>query len=184
MFFQYLKTGFEHVIPLGYDHLLFIVALFFLNSKLKTAMIQCSVFTIAHSITLALVSLGYLHFKATIIESIIAFSIFFIAFENTFHSGLKVQRLFVVFLFGLVHGLGFASALNEVGLPQNELLPALLGFNCGVEVAQITVILFCYFVVAVWIREKQWYRPYFVYSLSILISCIALFWSIERFLSI
>jgi len=183
MFWDYLKIGFQHVIPLGYDHILFILSLFFFNSKLKTAIIQCSVFTLAHSLTLALVEMGYLHFSANIIESIIALSIFFVALENTAQRELKWWRLCLVFAFGLVHGMGFASVLNEIGLPQNEFFTALIGFNFGVEVAQVTIILICYSFIAKWFSEKVWYQTKFVNPLSLGISCIALFWTVERYLT-
>ena len=183
MIWVYLKIGFQHVIPLGYDHILFILSLFLFNSKLKTAIIQCSIFTLAHSLTLALVAFGYLKFNANIIESIIALSIFFVALENTTQPKLKWWRLGFVFAFGLVHGMGFATALNEIGLPKNEFIPALIGFNLGVEVAQITIILFCYSFVAKWFSEKVWYQAKLVNPLSMGISGIALFWAIERFLT-
>lgn len=183
VFVRYLLTGFEHVIPLGYDHILFITALFFLDSKLKSAIIQCSFFTVAHSITLALVALGYLNFNVRIIESIIALSIFFVALENLYAIKLNWWRLLLVFVFGLVHGMGFATALKEIGLPENEFITALLGFNLGVELAQIAVILLCYFLIAKWIKSKSWYQTKFVKPLSLSISLIALFLAIERFLT-
>jgi hypothetical protein len=183
MFWDYLKIGFQHVIPLGYDHILFILSLFFFNSKLKTAIIQCSVFTLAHSLTLALVAMGYFHFSANIIECIIALSIFFVALENTAQRELKWWRLGLVFAFGLVHGMGFASALNEIGLPKNEFFTALIGFNFGVEIAQVAIIFVCYSFVAKWFSQKIWYQTKLVNPLSLGISCIALFWSIERYLT-
>lgn len=183
MFWDYLRIGFQHVIPLGYDHILFILSLFFFNSKLKTAIIQCSVFTLAHSLTLALVAMGHLHFSASIIESIIALSIFFVALENATQPRLKWWRLGLVFAFGLVHGMGFASALNEIGLPKNEFFVALIGFNFGVEVAQVTIILICYTFIAKCFSQKVWYQTKLVIPLSLCISCIALFWSVERFLT-
>jgi len=183
MFWDYLKIGFQHVIPLGYDHLLFILSLFFFNSKLKTAIIQCSVFTLAHSLTLALVAMGYFNFNSKIIESIIALSIFFVALENTAQRELKWWRLGLVFIFGLVHGIGFATALNEIGLPQNEFFTALIGFNFGVELAQVAIIFICYLFVAKWFSQKIWYQRKLVSPLSLGISCIALFWAVERYLS-
>lgn len=183
MFWDYLKIGFQHVIPLGYDHILFIISLFFFNSKLKTAIIQCSVFTLAHSLTLALVALGYFHFSANIIESIIALSIFFVALENTAHRELKWWRLGLVFAFGLVHGMGFATALNEINLSKSEFFTALIGFNLGVEVAQAAIILICYSFIAKWVSHKVWYQSKFVNPMSFGISCIALFWAIERYLT-
>ena len=183
LFGHYLRVGFEHVIPLGYDHILFIISLFFFDSKLKTAVIQCSIFTVAHSLTLALVALGYLKFDTRLVETVIALSIFFVAFENLFSSKLKAGRLCLVFIFGLLHGMGFATALNEIGLPKNEFLTALVGFNCGVEVAQVVILLVCYIMIAKWIRDKDWYSSMFVRPLSMGISLVALFWAIERYLS-
>jgi len=181
-FWRYFSIGFEHVIPLGYDHILFILSLFFFNSKVKTAIIQCSVFTLAHSFTLALVALGFITFNSIIIETVIALSIFFVALENIFQGKLHLWRLALVFFFGLVHGMGFAAALKETGIAPNEFLISLLAFNVGVEIAQVTVIATCYFLVAKWLREKEWYQTKFVNPLSIIICCIALFWAIERFL--
>lgn len=181
MFVQYLITGFKHVLPLGYDHVLFIVCLFFYNSRLKATLIQCTLFTLAHSLTLALAALGYVNLNLRIVESLIAFSIFLVAFENVFENKKQWQRLPLVFLFGLLHGLGFASALNETGLPKNEFISALLGFNLGVELAQILVVMGCFVVFAKWWRHKPWYHSYFVKPISLGIATLALFWSVQRF---
>ena len=175
--------GFEHVIPLGLDHILFITALFFLNSQIKSAVIQCSLFTLAHSITLALVAMGYVQANTRIVESIIAISIFFVALENVFESKIKSWRLVLVFCFGLIHGMGFASSLKEIGVPQNEFIEALLGFNIGVEVAQVAIIVACYLCIAKWLLHKNWYNQVLVRGVSILIAGIGLFWSIERFIA-
>ena len=88
------------------------------------------------------------------------------------------------FIFGLVHGMGFATALNEIGLPQNEFFTALIGFNFGVELAQVAIIFICYLFVAKWFSHKIWYQTKLVNPLSLGISCIALFWAVERYLSI
>lgn len=183
MFLQYLKIGFEHVIPLGYDHLLFIIALFFFNSNLKTAILQCSIFTIAHSITLALGTLGIFKLEPSIVETLIAFSIFLVAIENKKNKELKRWRIVVIFCFGLIHGMGFASALTENGLPSSEIFIALLGFNFGVEIAQLLIIASCYLLVARSFSKANWYDTKLVSSINIIISCIALFWTVERILS-
>jgi hypothetical protein len=106
------------------------------------------------------------------------------AFENIFQPKLKSWRLVLIFIFGLIHGMGFASALRDFGLPQNELVISLLGFNCGVEVAQVTVILACYFGIARWMTKKDWYQKKLVTPLSLLISTVAIFLAIGRFVSI
>lgn len=183
-FLHYTGLGFEHVIPLGYDHILFIIALFFFNSNLKTAVIQCSLFTVAHSVTLASAALGFIRFNTGIIETVIALSIFLVAIENMFGRSLRSWRLVLVFLFGLVHGMGFANALQEIGLPQSQMIQALLGFNLGVELAQVSIILGCYFIIAIWIREKRWYQSHVVNPVSVAISSVALFLAIQRFLSL
>ncbi|MBK6571692.1 MAG: HupE/UreJ family protein [Saprospiraceae bacterium] len=183
LFLDYGKLGFEHVVPLGYDHILFIISMFFLNSKLKYSIIQCSVFTIAHSITLFMATLGYVHINSKLVETTIALSIFILAFENLLHTDLKSWRLLVVFLFGLIHGLGFASILEFIEIPESDLITALFGFNCGVELAQIIVVVICYFVFAKWFSQKDWYRKYLVIPLSIMISGIGLLWTYERLFS-
>lgn len=181
-FWNYINVGFEHVVPWGYDHILFIVSLFFLNSKIKTAFIQCTVFTFAHSITLALVTLGYIPWNAAWVETVIALSIVFVSFENLFQPRLKAARLLLIFFFGLIHGMGFASALRGVGLPQNDLVLGILGFNLGVEIAQLLLIASCYLFIARWFSNKIRYQTKLVNPISLIISGIAFFWVIERFL--
>jgi len=176
----YLKMGFTHILPLGLDHVLFILGLFFLNPKLKAVIWQATAFTVAHCITLGLAIYGVIHPLSSIIEPIIALSILFLAIENIFFNELKWWRILVVFGFGLIHGCGFASALTEVGLPENNYLLALGTFNAGVELGQITVILTAWLLVGKWFSEKKWYRKRIVIPVSACIGCIALFWAIER----
>jgi hypothetical protein len=143
---NYTKIGLEHVLPLGYDHVLFVLALFLFDSRLKTAIIQCSLFTLAHSITLALVALKFVSPPTLLIETCIAFSIALMAIENIILKKVNFWRLILIFVFGLVHGMGFANALLEAGLDNNEMMLSLIGFNCGVEIAQILIILGCYII--------------------------------------
>src|SRR6185503_8130840 len=118
----YIKLGFMHILPLGFDHILFILGIFFLNPNLKSTLLQATAFTLAHSITLGMAAAGVIHPLPSVIEPIIALSIAFIAIENIFVTSLKWRRILVVFGFGLVHGMGFAGALAEIGLPQDNLL--------------------------------------------------------------
>lgn len=178
----YVQLGFTHVIPYGYDHILFILSLFFLSSKIKTVLIQCSVFTLAHSISLGIASLGYIIPDSAVIEPLIAASILFTAIENIVHSKLYTWRIVLIFGFGLIHGLGFANALNKIGLPKNQFFTSLLSFNLGVELGQIAVILAAYFLVSKWFSTKVWYKERLVYPISSIIGCIALYWTIERIL--
>ena len=177
---HYLALGFTHVLPLGWDHILFILCLFFLNNQLKTIIIQCSLFTIAHSLTLALTALGILIPNTQYVEVMIAASILFTAIENILYRNLNPLRLFFVFLFGLIHGMGFAVALNEIGIPKDQFISSLLSFNIGVEVGQITIILLAYFTLGKWFATKTWYYDRVIYPISSIIGCVALYWTIER----
>lgn len=177
---SYLKLGYLHILPLGLDHILFVVSIFLLSSKLSTVLWQATAFTVAHSITLGLAVYGIIEPLPAVIEPIIALSIFFVAIENILVRELRPGRIVIVFLFGLVHGMGFASALTEVGLPPSDYMVSLLSFNAGVELGQISVILAAYFLVGKWFALKPWYRSRIVNPSSALIAAIALYWTIER----
>ena len=151
-FLSYIPVGFDHIVPMGLDHILFVLGLFFLTSRLGPLLWQISAFTLAHTVTLALGALGLVNIPGHIVEPLIAASIVFVALENIFSNGMSKWRPVVVFLFGLLHGLGFASVLGEFGLPQGQFIPALLGFNVGVEVGQLFVIA-CAFLI-VWIALR------------------------------
>ncbi len=139
-FLAYIPVGFDHIVPLGLDHILFVLGLFFLSTRMRPLLWQVSAFTLAHTITLALAGLGWVSVPGSIVEPLIALSIVYVAFENIFTDGLSRWRPFVIFGFGLLHGLGFASVLAEFGLPENAFVPALIGFNVGVEFGQLAVI--------------------------------------------
>ena len=176
----YLQQGFLHILPLGLDHILFVLSLFLLSSKLSTVIWQATAFTVAHSITLGLAMYGYIEPLPAVIEPIIALSIFFVALENILVQKLKPGRIVIIFLFGLVHGMGFAGALTELGLPPADYFTALLNFNVGVELGQLAVILIAYLLVGRWFSEKSWYRNVVVNPASAFIAFVALFWTIER----
>ncbi|MFT6944085.1 MAG: hypothetical protein ACJAUW_000656 [Yoonia sp.] len=139
-FVDYTPVGFDHIVPKGLDHILFVLGLFFLAAQFRPLLLQISLFTLAHTITLALAALGYVNLPASIVEPLIAASIVFIAIENVWARGISRWRPFVIFGFGLLHGLGFASVLGEFGLPEETFVAALIGFNVGVEVGQLAVI--------------------------------------------
>lgn len=180
---EYIQIGFTHVIPLGFDHILFILSIFFLTSNLKSVIIQCSVFTLAHSISLGVSAASYIIPDSKIVEPLIALSIVFTSVENIVHQKINPWRLFIIFSFGLIHGMGFASALREVGLPASHFLSSLLSFNMGVEFGQITIIIIAYLLVGKWFYNKEWYRERIVYPISSIIACIALYWTIERIIT-
>lgn len=139
-FASYIPVGFDHILPQGLDHILFVLGLFFLSTRLGPLLWQVTAFTLAHTVTLALGALGIVNIPGSIVEPLIAASIVYVAVENIFASGLSRWRPLIVFGFGLLHGLGFASVLGEFGLPEGQFIPALIGFNVGVEVGQLTVI--------------------------------------------
>ena len=177
---KYLQLGFTHVIPLGFDHILFILSVFFLSSKLKSVVIQCSVFTVAHSLSLGFAAAGLLIPNSNYVEPLIAISILYTAIENIVSQKVNSWRLLIIFGFGLIHGFGFATALSEIGIPKNQFFSSLLSFNLGVEIGQITIILLAYFLIAKWFSGKIWYKERIVYPISTIIGCVALYWTIER----
>jgi len=176
----YLKLGFAHIIPQGLDHILFVAGLCLLSTKIKTIIWQATAFTVAHSITLALSMKNIIVAPPAIVEPIIALSILFVAIENIILKELKPWRVLIVFLFGLIHGMGFASSLNEIGLPPGKFYTSILSFNIGVELAQIAVITALFLLIIIPMRGKAWYRKAVVYPLSILIGIIAAYWTVER----
>lgn len=176
----YFQLGFEHIVPLGIDHILFVLCLFLLSKNLKTLIWQATAFTVAHSITLAIAALKLITVSSHIIEPIIALSIVFVAIENIAITQLKTSRIIIVFAFGLVHGLGFASALTNLGLPQNQFFTSLLSFNVGVELGQLTVIFIAWFLIGKWFSNKEWYRKRIIIPSSIVIAGIGMYWTIQR----
>lgn len=178
----YLQLGYTHILPLGFDHILFVLSLFLLSPKLKPVLWQATAFTIAHSVTLGLAMYHVITPPTRIVEPLIAVSIMYVALENIFSPRLKASRVGVVFLFGLVHGMGFAGALGRMGLPQDAYLLSLVMFNLGVELGQLTIILLAYFSLAKWFGNKPYYRKAFVIPLSIIIATVAGFWTVQRIL--
>lgn len=176
----YALLGIRHIVPDGFDHILFVTGLCLLNTKWKTILWQATAFTVAHSITLALSMKNIIMLPSPIVEPLIALSIVFVAIENIILSELKPWRILIVFLFGLIHGLGFASSLNEIGLPRNRFLTSILSFNLGVEIGQVMVILVVFGLLILPFRKKENYRKFIVYPASIIIALIASYWTIER----
>lgn len=179
-FADYIAVGFDHIIPKGLDHILFVLALFFLSPTFRALLWQVTAFTLAHTITLAAGITGLVSVPGEIVEPIIAASIVFVALENIFTSGLSRWRPIVVFLFGLLHGLGFASVLQAFGLPTDRLVPALIGFNIGVELGQLAVIACAFVLVGYWFRNKTWYRPVISNPGSLIIALVGAYWLMER----
>jgi len=176
---QYLRLGFTHILPKGLDHILFVLGLFLLSRRAKPLLLQVTSFTVAHTVTLALSIYGVFSLPSSIVEPLIALSIVFVAVENIFTSELRPSRVVLVFGFGLLHGLGFAGVLSELGLPRAEFLPALLSFNVGVEAGQLAVISLAFLAVGLF-RHRSWYRWAVVVPASVLIAAVGLYWSVQR----
>ena len=178
-FYSFTRQGFVHVLPLGLDHILFVLGLFFLSRKWKPILYQVSVFTVAHTITLGLATLELISAPSHVVEPIIAASIAVVALENIFFPNYRHSRLFIVFFFGLIHGLGFAGALSAFDLDPTSLVIGLLGFNVGVEFGQLAVIAIVFFLTC-WLKDKATYRKIAVVPCSTLIVLMGIYWTIER----
>jgi hypothetical protein len=175
----YLRMGFLHILPQGLDHILFVLGLFLLGSNTKALLKQVTAFTVAHSITLALATLNIVRVPGRITEPLIAASIAFVAIENLYLRDVKPWRTAVVFLFGLVHGMGFAEVFTNAGLRGRGLVEALLSFNVGVELGQLSVIAMAFAAIG-WFRRDPSYRKWVVVPASLVIAAVALFWTVER----
>ena len=177
---EYTLLGFKHIIPKGLDHILFVLALFLLSPKLRPLVLQVSIFTLAHTITLFLGALKIITIPAIIIEPIIALSICFIAIENLFTESIRRTRPYIIFIFGLLHGLGFAGVLNEIGISTNLFISSLISFNVGVELGQISVIILSYILIALLFQKKSWYQNRVTKPISMIIASIGFYWFIQR----
>ena len=177
---RYLTLGFTHIVPKGLDHMLFVLGIFLLTRRARSVLAQVSAFTVAHSITLGLSMYGLITVSPRIVEPAIAISIAYVAIENIFLSELKPWRLALVFAFGLLHGMGFAGALKDLGLPRSEFVTALVTFNVGVEAGQMAVIAAAFMLVGWYCAHRAWYRSRIVVPASALIACTAVYWTIAR----
>jgi hypothetical protein len=176
----YTSLGIQHIVPNGLDHILFIVGICLLGKKVKTILWQATAFTVAHSITLALSMKSIIVAPPQIVEPIIALSIMFVAVENMMTDKLKAWRLGIIFIFGLIHGMGFASALNEIGLPPGKFILSVLSFNLGVEIGQAIVILGVFAFLIHPFGRKLWYRKLILAPVSCCIAVAALYWTFTR----
>ncbi|QKG54700.1 HupE/UreJ family protein [Hymenobacter sp. BRD67] len=183
VFWTYIQLGFTHIIPLGFDHILFIISLYILEPRLRPVLMQATAFTVAHSITLGLAMYGIIKPPGSVVEPIIALSILFVAIENIITTKLSPWRLAIVFGFGLIHGMGFASALTGLGLPRKDYFGSLISFNVGVELGQVSIILLCWLLVGRWAYGRPWYRARVVVPVSIIIGLVAAYWTVDRLLT-
>jgi hypothetical protein len=178
-FVTFMRQGFVHVLPMGMDHILFVLGLFLLSRELKPLIYQVTCFTLAHTLTLGLATMGWVKAPAEVVEPVIALSIAVVALENIFHPRYTPWRLLIVFGFGLIHGLGFAGALSELDLPTSSMIVGLLGFNVGVEFGQLAIIAFA-LMATYGMKDDGKYRRYVVIPCSIVIVAMGLWWFAQR----
>ncbi len=176
----YTIAGFQHIIPMGMDHILFVLGIFLLSKSLKPLLWQVTMFTVAHSITLSFSMLAIFSLSARLVEPLIALSIAYVAVENIIRPELHRSRLWIVFCFGLLHGLGFASVLSEFGMPNNDFVLALIGFNIGIEFGQLAVLLAAFVGISIWFKDQKLYRNWVVIPASLVIGITGLYWCWER----
>lgn len=180
---QYLVLGFTHIVPKGLDHILFVLGIFLLSTRIRPVLIQVTAFTVAHTLTLGLSIYGIVSLPSSVVEPLIALSIVYVAIENVLARQLSRWRVAVVFAFGLLHGLGFAGVLEALGLPRAAFAIALAAFNVGVELGQLAVIGVAFLMLASWSRHQPWYRSRIVIPASLGIAAVGLFWTLQRVLT-
>jgi hydrogenase/urease accessory protein HupE len=186
VFRHYLMAGVEHI-AIGYDHIAFLVVVIVWGRRFWPLARVVTAFTIAHSITLSLAVLDVVRLPGALVETLIALSIVYVAVENFFVRNLE-RRGWITFLFGLIHGFGFASVLRDYGLPHDALLPALAAFNAGVEVGQLAIVLACLGLLLLVDRlgyprgraDPGGRDPRVVKAVSGVVLMLGLYWTIER----
>ncbi|MEZ5417512.1 MAG: HupE/UreJ family protein [Vicinamibacterales bacterium] len=179
---EYVGLGFTHILPGGLDHMLFVIGLFLLAARLRPVLAQVTTFTIAHSMTLGLALYGVVSLPGSVVEPLIALSIVYVAVENLRVRRLTPWRIALVFLFGLLHGLGFAGVLTGLQLPRADVALGLFGFNLGVELGQLTVIAGVALLLGWW-RDRPWYRSRIVVPASLAIAVVGAWWTVARVLA-
>ncbi|MFP7297186.1 HupE/UreJ family protein [Neobacillus niacini] len=177
--FSFFKLGMLHILT-GYDHLLFLLALLLRKQTFKQYAAIITSFTIAHSITISLAVLGVITLPSRFVESVIAFSIVYVALENIFRKEIR-HRWGLTFLFGLIHGLGFANILKEMNIPKSDLALALVNFNIGIEVVQLALVLLVLPLLTYMFKLKS--SGLIIKAVSIIVAALGGFWLIERIFS-
>lgn len=182
--FYFGKVGVRHIIPGGFDHILFVLALFLVAKNIRSLILQISVFTVAHTVTLGMTAAGLIEPPASIVEPLIALSIAVVAFEALFKWDWSRWRLLVIFGFGLFHGMGFAGFIREVGLPTEQFWPSLIGFNIGVEIGQIAIVIAAVILSRMikpgLTEHGKSYEVYVIKPAALIIAAIGFWWFLQR----
>lgn len=176
---EYVALGYTHILPKGLDHILFVIGLFLLSARARPVLAQVTTFTIAHSVTLGLSLYGIVSLPSRVVEPLIALSIAYVAIENLRTRTLTAARIALVFLFGLLHGMGFAGVLTNLELPRADFAVALFGFNIGVELGQVSVIAGVALLLGGW-RGRAWYYSRVVVPASLAIAVVGAYWTVVR----
>lgn len=179
-FVEYIKVGFVHILPLGLDHIVFVLGIVLLHPFFKPVLLQVTLFTVAHSLTLALVQFGLISVPGRLVEAAIALSIVFIGLDNLKPKPIGVLRTIIVFGFGLLHGLGFANVLGELDVGASDPLIVLAGFNIGVEIGQLVVVALFFVLIGYWMRNRKGYGRFVRIPASLALAAVGLYWFIER----
>lgn len=178
------KIGVQHILPGGLDHILFVLALFLIAKTMRSLILQISVFTVAHTVTLGMTAAGVIEPPGSIVEPLIALSIAIVAIEALFKVDWPRWRLLVIFGFGLFHGMGFAGFIREIGLPTEQFWPSLIGFNIGVEIGQ-TAIVIAAVILSRMIKpglteHGKSYEVYVIRPAALIIAAIGFWWFLQR----
>ncbi|WP_050605734.1 HupE/UreJ family protein [Ruegeria sp. 6PALISEP08] len=181
-FLYFTWQGVIHIVPYGLDHILFVLCLFLFAHTVRDLIWQVTAFTVAHSVTLTLGWLGFVDLPTGFFEPLIALSIVYAAVENILRNKPGGARFTLIFFFGLLHGFGFASVLEEISPSGGHWLTRLIGFNVGVEIGQLVVIAAAFLAVGLW-RKEPWYRSLIVVPASFVIALVGAFWTVERALA-
>jgi hydrogenase/urease accessory protein HupE len=183
---RYIHSGIIHIVPHGLDHILFVIGLLAFSRSGHHLLLQISLFTVAHTLTLAGASLGLITLSPALVEPLIALSIAYIGVENLLRSSPQITPQFtlmrggVVFALGLLHGLGFASVLADFGLPDTAFLASLISFNIGVELGQLIVVIPLFVLFRYILAEPKYYKIIFQVPVSVLIALTGIYWALER----
>ena len=179
---KYIHSGIIHIVPAGLDHILFVIGLLAYGLSGRHLVFQVSLFTAAHTLTLGMASVGLIVVSGDIVEPLIALSIAWIGIENIRRKSDRFHpsRAVVVFAFGLLHGLGFASVLSDFGLPAGAFVLGLLSFNVGVEIGQLIIVVPICLILKAMKPGKEIFRRRFQWPVSAIITGIGLFWVAER----
>ena len=173
VFASFVRLGVEHIFT-GYDHLAFLMCLLLGAANRRSLIWTVTAFTLAHSVTLSAATLNIVHLPGPLVETAIAATIIYVAVENLTGSRL-VQRPWITGAFGLIHGFGFAGALQEIGLPQGQTALSLLAFNLGVEIGQLVFVGVAWLILGAWVTS-----PRLRTAVSAGAVCIAVFWFVQR----